>query len=82
MRGRVRPESPFHDVNRFPWNVLQHDLIQRQIGHQALRLRILFLQLLQLSCLPWLKLSIDVLPSVERPFRNSDIRDELGHQRP
>jgi hypothetical protein len=41
-------------------NVLQHDLVERQICHQALELRVLLLELLQPPCLTWLKPAVDL----------------------
>jgi len=62
-------------------NVLQHNLVERQIGHQALQLRVLLLQLRQLPGLAGFKPPIDLLPAIEGLFRDADLADQVRHRR-
>ena len=51
-------------------DVLQHQLLQAQLRHQSLQLRVLLLQLLQPACLVHLQPAILLAPSVVRLLHN------------
>ena len=60
-------------------DILQHRLIEAQIGYQFLELRILLLQLLQLPYLAWLQASVLFLSTVERLLSYPKLAHDVGH---
>jgi hypothetical protein len=61
-------------------HILQHGLIQTQIGNQLLQPAILLLELFHLTGLIRLHPDVLLLPSIERLFTDSNLADYLRHR--
>jgi hypothetical protein len=67
---------------RIFWDdVLQHDLVERQIGHEAFELGVFVAELLQLAGLTGLEIAVLLLPAIEALLGNADLSTEIpdGH---
>ncbi len=73
-----RPRAGRRALPFFSDDILQHRLIQRQLGHQTLELGVLVLELLQPSRLAGLQAAIDPLPAIKRVLRDPHPAAELG----
>lgn len=69
-------------VRTFCDHLLQHRLVQAQVGHQLLELAILFFQLTQPLELRWPKTAVLLLPVIKSSFGNPHLPADLGHRCP
>jgi hypothetical protein len=63
-------------------HILEHDLIQRQLCHQPLELRVLLLQLLALPDLLGFQAGITPFPSIEGLLGNPEVADQVRNRCP
>ena len=61
-------------------NILQHGLIQRQLSHELLQLRVLISKLLDLAYLVHVQAGILRLPAIVGLFRNPDLPGHLRYR--
>jgi len=61
-------------------HILQHDLVERQVRHQALQLRVFVAQLLQLTGFTGQHSAVDLLPAVERLLGDPDLATDISHR--
>ena len=65
----------------FSKHILEHDLVQRQVRHQPLRLSHIVSQLLQLTDYARLRAAVNLLPAIERLLREPNLAMLLtGHK--
>ena len=62
-------------------DVLKHDLVERQVGHETLQLGVLVPELLQLPGLGRLHAAVDLLPPVVALLRDPVLAAQLSNRR-
>jgi hypothetical protein len=63
-------------------DVLQHDLVERQIGHETFELGVFVPELLQLARLAGLEIAVLLFPAIEALLGNADLPTEIPNGDP